>query len=52
MKPGKNAVDKNKKETAVKKSVDAVETPTPPQHMDPSEKPKKGEDHSEKKSKK
>lgn len=42
MKPDKNTDDKNvKKETDVKKTVDDVETPVPPQHMDPSEKPEK-----------
>ncbi len=30
----------DKKETGYKKSADAVETPVPPQHMDPSKKPK------------
>lgn len=45
--------DKNtdKKEGSPKKFVDAVETPPPPQHMDPSKKPAK-EKAGEKKSKK
>jgi hypothetical protein len=38
MKPDKNLVDK--KGADIKKS-DLVETPTPPQHMNPSEKPVK-----------
>jgi hypothetical protein len=33
-------MDPDKKETLLKKAADAVETPTPPQHMDPSKKPK------------
>ena len=42
MNPDKNAIDiKGKKEIDVKKSADVVETPTPPQDMDPSKKPKK-----------
>lgn len=48
MNPDKKTIDK--KESAPKKSPDAVETPLPPQHMDPSKKPAK-EKTGEKKSK-
>jgi hypothetical protein len=46
--------DKHKltKEQPVKKSADAVETPPPPQHMDPSKNPSKEKNHQGRKVKK
>lgn len=41
-----NEMNADKKKNNPKKNPDAVETPSPPQHMDPSKKPDKGKSES------